>query len=210
MDKGIVKELGFFQRFVHRITGRRKTIMLAGYAHSGKTTILTVLHLKRDVTDEDVERNTVGLKRYYLEYKTNKDKSIYIKSVDTAGTPMTVNDSIFDEELKRHDYIIYFLNVYEFVKVYDAAAKEWSLTWLQKINRFARDNGKLMLLVLSHADKYLEEVENKEYSKANKAIIRELFFSDSGLLSRLDYSCNYMIENVQKFNDVKEIINYFV
>ena len=67
-----------------------------------------------------------------------------------------------------------------------------------------------MLLVLSHADKYLEEVENKEYSKANKAIIRELFFSDSGLLSRLDYSCNYMIENVQKFNDVKEIINYFV
>ena len=210
MSANDIKELGRIQRLFARITGKRRTIMLAGYAHSGKTTILTVLHLKRDVTDEDVERNTGGLKRYYLEYKTNKDKSIYIKSVDTGGTPMTVNDPIFDEELKRHDYIIYFLNVYEFVKVYDAAAKEWSLTWLQKINQFARDNGKLMLLVLSHADEYLKKVENKEYSKANKAIIRELFFSDDGLLSKLDYSCNYMIENVQKFSDVKEIINYFV
>jgi len=205
-----VKELRLFQRFFRRITGRRKTIMLAGYSGSGKTTILTVLHLKRDVTDEDVKRHTQGLTRYFLEYKTNKGKSFFIKSVDTGGVPMVVNDPIFDEELKKHDYIIYFLNVYDFVKGNNATAKEWSLTWLQKINRFARDNGKLMLLVLSHADKYLEEVENKEYSKANKAIIRELFFSDSGLLSKLDYSCNYMIENVQKFNDVKEIINYFV
>ena len=210
MSANDIKELGRIQRLFARITGKRRTIMLAGYSGSGKTTILTVLHLKRDVTDEDVKRYTQGLTRYYLEYKTNKGKSIYIKSVDTPGVPMAVNDPIFEEELKKHDYIIYFLNVYEFVKGNNAAAKEWSLTWLQKINKFARDNGKLMLLILSHADKYLEKVENKEYSKANKAIIREMFFSDSGLLSRLDYSCNYMIENVQKFSDVKEIINYFV
>ena len=205
-----VKELRLFQRFVRRITGRRKTIMLAGYSGSGKTTILTVLHLKRDVTDDDVKRRTGGLTKYYLEYKTNKGTSIFIKSADMGGLPKDVNDPIFDKELKKHDYIIYFLNVYEFMKVYDAAAKEWSLTWLQKINQFARDNGKLMLLVLSHADEYLKKVENKEYSKANKAIIRELFFSDDGLLSKLDYSCNNKIENVQKFNDVKEIINFFV
>ena len=168
MSANDIKELGRIKRLFARITGKRRTIMLAGYSGSGKTTILTVLGLNRNVKDEDVQKRTTGIKLYHIEYQTKNGETLYIKSVDPEGLPKTVNDTPFMKELKKNRYILYLLNVNEFVNGHNKAANENSMTWLQSTNQFARDNKKAMMLVLSHADEYLSSI-GEEYSENNKA-----------------------------------------
>ena len=158
MNANNIKEIGRLKRLFARIAGKRRTIMLSGYSGSGKTTILTVLGLNRDVVDEDVKKRTAGIIRYHIEYETKEGEKLYIKSVDSEGLAKTVNDSLFEKELKKHRYILYLLNVNEFVNGNNKAANEYSLTWLQKINILARENKKVMMLILSHADEYLQSI----------------------------------------------------
>ena len=209
MNTNNIKELGRIKRIVARLKGKRRTIMLAGYAGSGKTTVLTVLGLNRDVTDEDVTKRTTGMKRFHIEYETNEGENLYIKSVDTEGLDKTVNDNRFEKEVLRHRYILYLLNVNEFVNGNKKAANEYSLTWLQKINILARENKKVMMLILSHADEYLQSI-GEEYTEGNKTIIRDLFLSDSGLLSGVKYNCAVMVADVQKIKEVRSIIDHLI
>lgn len=209
MSANNIKELGRIKRLFARITGKRRTIMLAGYSGSGKTTILTVLGLNRDVKDEDVQKRTTGIKHYHVEYKTKKGETLYIKSVDSEGLPKTVNDPIFKKELKKHRYILYLLDVNEFVNGNKKAAKEYSKAWLQYTNELAIESKKSMILILSHADEYLHNI-GEEYSESNKGIIRELFLSDSGLLSGVKYNCEVMVADVQKIKEVRNIIDHLI
>ena len=209
MSTNNIKELGRIKRLFARITGKRRTIMLAGYSGSGKTTILTVLGLNRDVKDEDVQKRTTGIKCYHVEYKTKNGETLYIKSVDSEGLPKTVNDSLFMKELKKSRYILYLLNVNEFVNGHNKAANENSLSWLQSTNQFARDNKKVMMLVLSHADEYLYSI-GEEYSESNKAKIRELFLSDNGLLLGVKFNCEVEVADVQKLKEVRKIIDHLI
>lgn len=209
MNTNDIKELGRIKRFVARLKGKRRTIMLSGYSGSGKTTVLTVLGLNRDVTDKDVTKRTTGMKRFHIEYETNEGEMLYIKSVDTEGLAKTVNDNRFEKEVLRHRYVLYLLNVNEFVNGNDKAANEYSLTWLQKINILARKNKKVMMLILSHADEYLQSI-GEEYTEGNKTIIRDLFLSDSGLLSGVKYNCEVMVADVQKIKEVRSIIDHLI
>ena len=134
---------------------------------------------------------------------------MYIKSVDSEGLPKTVNDTPFMKELKKNRYILYLLNVNEFVNGHNKAANENSMTWLQSTNQFARDNKKAMMLVLSHADEYLSSI-GEEYSESNKAKIRELFLSDNGLLSGVKFNCEVEVADVQKLKEVRKIINHLI
>ena len=109
MSANNIKELGRIKRLFARITGKRRTIMLAGYSGSGKTTILTVLGLNRDVVDEDVKKRTTGIKRYHIEYETKGGEKLYIKSVDSEGLAKTVNDSLFEKELNFPKYKRYLI-----------------------------------------------------------------------------------------------------
>lgn len=209
MNANNIKEIGRLKRLFARIAGKRRTIMLSGYSGSGKTTILTVLGLNRDVVDEDVKKRTAGIIRYHIEYETKEGEKLYIKSVDSEGLARTVNDSLFEKELKKHRYILYLLNVNEFVNGNNKAANEYSLTWLQKINILARENKKVMMLILSHADEYLQSI-GEEYTEGNKTIIRDLFLSDSGLLSGVKYNCEVMVADVQKIKEVRSIIDHLI
>ncbi len=209
MNANNIKEIGRLKRLFARIAGKRRTIMLSGYSGSGKTTILTVLGLNRDVVDEDVKKRTTGIKRYHIEYETKGGEKLYIKSVDSEGLAKTVNDSLFEKELKKHRYILYLLNVNEFVNGNNKVANEYSLTWLQKINDYARNNKKAMMLILSHADEYLHSI-GEEYSENNKAIIRDLFLSESGLLSGVKYNCEVKVADVQKIKEVRSIIDSLI
>lgn len=209
MNTNNIKELGRIKRLIARLKGKRRTIMLSGYAGSGKTTVLTVLGLNRDVTDKDVKERTTGMKRFHIAYETNEGEELYIKSVDTEGLAKTVNDNRFEKEVLRHRYVLYLLNVNEFVNGNNKAANEYSLTWLQKINDLARKNKKVMMLILSHADEYLQSI-GEEYSEGNKTIIRDLFLSDSGLLSGVKYNCDVMVADVQKIKEVRDIIDHLI
>lgn len=209
MNINNIKELGRIKRLIARLKGKRRTIMLSGYSGSGKTTVLTVLGLNRDVTDKDVTTRTTGMKRFHIEYETNEGEKLYIKSVDTEGLAKTVNDDRFEKEVLRHRYVLYLLNVNEFVNGNNKAANEYSLTWLQKINILARKNKKVMMLILSHADEYLQSI-GEEYSEGNKTIIRDLFLSDSGLLSGVKYNCDVMVADVQKIKEVRNIIDHLI
>lgn len=209
MNTNNIKAIGRLKRLFARIAGKRRTIMLSGYSGSGKTTILTVLGLNRDVVDEDVNKRTSGIIRYHIEYETKEGEKLYIKSVDSEGLAKTVNDSLFEKELEKHRYILYLLNVNEFVNGNNKAANEYSLTWLQKINILARKNKKVMMLILSHADEYLQSI-GEEYTEGNKTIIRELFLSDSGLLSGVKYNCEVMVADVQKIKEVRSIIDHLI
>lgn len=209
MNTNNIKEIGRLKRLFARIAGKRRTIMLSGYSGSGKTTILTVLGLNRDVVDEDVNKRTSGIICYHIEYETKEGEKLYIKSVDSEGVAKTVNDSIFEKELEKHRYILYLLNVNEFVNGNNKVANEYSLTWLQKINILARKNKKVMMLILSHADEYLQSI-GEEYTEGNKTIIRELFLSDSGLLSGVKYNCEVMVADVQKIKEVRSIIDHLI
>lgn len=209
MNTNNIKEIGRLKRLFARIAGKRRTIMLSGYSGSGKTTILTVLGLNRDVVDEDVNKRTSGIIRYHIEYETKEGEKLYIKSVDSEGLAKTVNDSLFEKELEKHRYILYLLNVNEFVNGNNKVANEYSLTWLQKINILARKNKKVMMLILSHADEYLQSI-GEEYTEGNKTIIRELFLSDSGLLSGVKYNCEVMVADVQKIKEVRSIIDHLI
>ena len=209
MNTNNIKAIGRLKRLFARIAGKRRTIMLSGYSGSGKTTILTVLGLNRDVVDEDVNKRTSGIIRYHIEYETKEGEKLYIKSVDSEGLAKTVNDSLFEKELEKHRYILYLLNVNEFVNGNNKVANEYSLTWLQKINILARKNKKVMMLILSHADEYLQSI-GEEYTEGNKTIIRELFLSDSGLLSGVKYNCEVMVADVQKIKEVRSIIDHLI
>ncbi len=209
MNTNNIKEIGRLKRLFARIAGKRRTIMLSGYAESGKTTLLTVLGLNRDVVDEDVNKRTSGIICYHIEYETKEGEKLYIKSVDSEGLAKTVNDSLFEKELEKHRYILYLLNVNEFVNGNNKVANEYSLTWLQKINILARKNKKVMMLILSHADEYLQSI-GEEYTEGNKTIIRELFLSDSGLLSGVKYNCEVMVADVQKIKEVRSIIDHLI
>ena len=209
MNTNNIKEIGRLKRLFARIAGKRRTIMLSGYSGSGKTTILTVLGLNRDVVDEDVNKRTSGIICYHIEYETKEGEKLYIKSVDSEGLAKTVNDSLFEKELEKHRYILYLLNVNEFVNGNNKVANEYSLTWLQKINILARKNKKVMMLILSHADEYLQSI-GEEYTEGNKTIIRELFLSDSGLLSGVKYNCEVMVADVQKIKEVRSIIDHLI
>lgn len=209
MNTNNIKELGRIKRLIARLKGKRRTIMLSGYAGSGKTTVLTVLGLNRDVTDKDVKKRTTGMKRFHIAYETNEGEKLYIKSVDTEGLAKTVNDNRFEKEVLRHRYVLYLLNVNEFVNGNNKAANEYSLTWLQKINDLARKNKKVMMLILSHADEYLQSI-GEEYSEGNKTIIRDSFLSDSGLLSGVKYNCDVMVADVQKIKEVRDIIDHLI
>ena len=209
MNTNNIKAIGRLKRLFARIAGKRRTIMLSGYSGSGKTTILTVLGLNRDVVDEDVNKRTSGIICYHIEYETKEGEKLYIKSVDSEGLAKTVNDSLFEKELEKHRYILYLLNVNEFVNGNNKAANEYSLTWLQKINILARKNKKVMMLILSHADEYLQSI-GEEYTEGNKTIIRDLFLSDSGLLSGVKYNCEVMVADVQKIKEVRSIIDHLI
>ncbi len=209
MSVNNIKEIGRLKRMFAFIAGKRRTIMLSGYSGSGKTTILTVLGLNRDVTDKDVKRRTTAMKRVHIEYKTKEGEKLYIKSVDMDGSDKTVNDKAFEKELLRHRYILYLLDVNGFVNGNKKEANEYSLSWLQRINDLARENKKVMMLILSHADEYLKSI-GEEYSEGNKAIIRDLFLSDSGLLSGVKYNCEVMVADVQKIKEVKSIIDHLI
>lgn len=209
MNTNNIKAIGRLKRLFARIAGKRRTIMLSGYSGSGKTTILTVLGLNRDVVDEDVNKRTSGIICYHIEYETKEGEKLYIKSVDSEGLAKTVNDSLFEKELEKHRYILYLLNVNEFVNGNNKVANEYSLTWLQKINILARKNKKVMMLILSHADEYLQSI-GEEYTEGNKTIIRELFLSDSGLLSGVKYNCEVMVADVQKIKEVRSIIDHLI
>ena len=183
--------------------------MLTGYSGAGKTTILTALGKCDDVSDEDVKIRTTGFIRYHIEYETNDGEKLYIRSDDSEGLTKTVNDEEFEKRLKAHHYILYLLNVNEFVNGRDKSKNDRCLAWLQEVNKFAKKNNKTMLLVLTHADEYLNSV-GEEYYESNKAIIRDAFLGDKGYLSEVKYSCEAMVANVQKYNEVREIIEKLI
>ena len=60
-----------------------------------------------------------------------------------------------------------------------------------------------------HADEYLHSI-GEEYSENNKAIIRDLFLSESGLLSGVKYNCEVKVADVQKIKEVRSIIDSLI
>lgn len=120
-----------------------------------------------------------------------------------------MNDEEFEKRLKAHHYILYLLNVNQFVNGHDKSNNERCLSWLQEVNKFAKRNKKPMMLILTHADEYLSSIR-KEYTDANKAIIRDLFLGDKGYLSEVKYSCVARVANVQKYREVRAIIEELI
>lgn len=203
------EEIGWFKRAAYSLIGRRKTIMLAGYTGSGKTTVLTVLSKRRNLTRDEVEKQTIGAVKKNIEYETKDHKKMYIKSVDMAGLPIVVNGQEFRKKIESHHYIIYMLNVERFVNGNNPHENNLCLAWLQKVNEIAKNNGKPMLLVLSHADEFLKSLR-EENPYANYATIRYLFLSDKGYLSKVNFNCETVVANVLKYEEVQSIIEIII
>lgn len=207
MKTNQIDQLGHGQRLIKLLTGRRKTIILTGFAGSGKTTIITVLGTKGDVSDEDVMTETTGFIPYHIGFETSDGKKLYIRTDDSGGLPTVVEDEEFKKRLKKHHYILYLLNVNEFIK--GGAHNEISLSWLKEIAKFARENNKPMMLVLTHADEYLKSV-GKKYTEENKSEIRNKFLGYNGYLSKVKFFCETEVANVQSYEEVKRIIEKLI
>lgn len=183
--------------------------MLTGYSGAGKTTVLTALKKRDDVSDEDMSKKirTQGFLQHYFEYETINGEKMYIKSDDSEGLEKAVNDEEFEKRLKKHHYILYLLNVHQFVNGNDRGENEKCKAWLQQVSKVANNNKKVMMLVLTHADEYLGSIK-EEYSDINKAKIRMLFLGDGGYLSDVKFKCcrDTKVANVRKYNEVREII----
>lgn len=208
MKTNQIEQLGHGQRFIKLLTGKRKTIMLTGFSGSGKTTIITVLGTKGDVSDDDVTKETSGFISYHIGFETSDGKKIYIRTDDSAGVPKVVEDEEFKKRLKKHHYILYLLNVNQFIKG-GAHNNEMSLSWLKEIAKFARENNKPMMLILTHADEYLKSV-GKEYTDENKSEIRSKFLGYNGYLSKVKFFCETEVANVQSYEEVKRIIEKLI
>lgn len=203
------KEIGKLQRLVGFLTGKRKTIMLTGYTGAGKTTVLTALEKRDDVSDEDMSKkiHTSGFLSHYFEYETTHGEKLYIKSDDSEGLEKAVNDEEFEKRLKKHHYILYLLNVHQYVNKNDRDENERCKAWLQQVSKVANNNKKVMMLVLTHADEYLVNIK-EECSEINKAKIRMKFLGDGGYLSDVKFKCcrDTKVANVRKYTEVREII----
>lgn len=185
--------------------------MMTGYTRSGKTTMLTVLDKRRDVTDEDVRRDTTE-EMYRIGYQTKTGKKVYIKSVDTAGLPSRVNSEEFSKLLNKHKYFIFLINVDSFLGGIDKnSEKETIIKWFQEIYYHAKRYNRNLILVLSHADQYLDRI-GKAYTEENKySEIREKFFGKEGIISSIS-NCDVKdeIANVHIYDEVRGIIDKLI
>lgn len=204
-------ELSWAKRFIRTLLNNRDKIMMTGYAGSGKTTMLTVLDKRRDVTDEDVRRNTSGQEVYRIGYKTDNGNRVFIKSTDIAGLDTVVNQTDFDKLLKDHKYFVYIINVDSFLSgKYSTSEQETILSWYRHVYYHAKKFNRPMILVLSHADQYLSGI-GKDYTVGNKHTeIRDKFFGANGILSVLGCISPDEIANIQKYDEVKKIIDKLI
>lgn len=204
-------ELGWASRLWRTLSFNKDTIMMTGYTRSGKTTMLTVLDKRRDVTDEDVRRDTTE-DVYRIGYQTKTGKKVYIKSVDTAGLPNRVNSEEFSKLLNKHKYFIFLINVDSFLGGIDKnSEKETIIKWFQEIYYHAKRYNRNLILVLSHADQYLDRI-GKAYTEENKySEIREKFFGKEGIISSIS-NCDVKdeIANVHIYDEVRGIIDKLI
>lgn len=204
-------ELGWLSRLGRTLSFNRDKIMMTGYTGSGKTTMLTVLDKRRNVTDEDVRRNTT-IDVFRIGYQTKTGKKVYIKSIDTAGLKTTVNTEEFSKLLNKHKYFVFLINVDSYLGgKYDNSEKETIISWFLDIYYHAKRYNRNLILVLSHADQYLDRI-GKAYTEENKySEIREKFFGKEGIISSIS-NCDVKdkIANVHIYDEVRDIIDKLI
>ena len=184
---------------------------MTGYTGSGKTTILTVLDKHRDVTDEDIRRDTSNDVLYRIGYTTAKGKKVFIKSTDTAGLEARVNKTDFVKLLNEYKYFVYIINVDSYLGgVYTYQDKEIVIKWYKEIYDHAKNTHRPMILVLSHADTYLKRIKKPDTKENRDSEIRNKFFGANGILSILGCNPPDEMANIQKFKEVQRIMDRLI